>query len=153
MTQSVNITICLADTVDVEQIAALNQEDASVSLSSMILEAELRNPLARLLLAKRQERLVGLCDVHFLRDTAQINAVYVRRDCRRQGIGTALLSRAIKLAAERDCIDLRLNVRSVNAAAFRFYEQLGFHRQGYKWGFYVDPGDDAIVMQREIAGL
>jgi ribosomal protein S18 acetylase RimI-like enzyme len=55
-----------------------------------------------------------------------IYSLAVRPDCRRRGVGSALLRRLEVLFAERGCLKVNLQVRTTNAAVVAFYEKLGF---------------------------
>ncbi len=67
------------------------------------------------------------------------------------GTGRALLSSAVAAAAERDCTELRLEVREDNPRAIALYERNGFVATGRRPGYYAD-GATAIRYARPIAG-
>jgi ribosomal protein S18 acetylase RimI-like enzyme len=61
-----------------------------------------------------------------------IQSVYVREDCRRQGIFRSLHDEAIRLArASGDVVGVRLYVERENARAQATYERLGMYDPGY----------------------
>jgi tRNA threonylcarbamoyl adenosine modification protein TsaD/ribosomal-protein-alanine acetyltransferase len=70
----------------------------------------------------------------------------VREDARGRGIGRALLSALVELAAERGIGRMTLEVRPGNDAARRLYESAGFHGVGSRPGYYDDTGEDAVIM-------
>lgn len=53
-------------------------------------------------------------------------AVAVRRDCRRGGVGTALVREAERALAALGCEKVNLQVRASNEAVARFYTKLGY---------------------------
>lgn len=55
-----------------------------------------------------------------------IYSLAVRADCRRRGVGGALVRRLEALFAERGCLKVNLQVRTSNAAVVAFYQKLGF---------------------------
>ncbi|HWL69065.1 MAG TPA: GNAT family N-acetyltransferase [Geminicoccus sp.] len=62
---------------------------------------------------------------------AQVEAVRVRRDRRRQGIGQAMLAHAVALARAAGCRLVQLTTDRRREDAHRFYERLGFVASHY----------------------
>ena len=60
------------------------------------------------------------------RPYALIENVVVRQDCRRRGIGRALIERALVHAWEHRCYKVMLMSEADNASAHRFYRSCGF---------------------------
>jgi GNAT superfamily N-acetyltransferase len=73
---------------------------------------------------------------------AQLEELYVRPDLRDQGIGTALLQRALDLCRERSAGEMHINVDEVDTDTRRFYERHGFVN--------VAPGTDYRMLFYEI---
>jgi RimJ/RimL family protein N-acetyltransferase len=71
---------------------------------------------------------------------------------RRQGIGRALLDRAIEWAGEVGVRKLELHVFPHNEAAIALYESAGFEREGYRRAHYSRGSGfvDAILMAYEV---
>jgi RimJ/RimL family protein N-acetyltransferase len=71
---------------------------------------------------------------------------------RRQGIGRALLERAIAWAREVGVRKLELHVFPHNDAAIALYESFGFEREGYRRAHYRRGSGyiDAILMAYEV---
>jgi RimJ/RimL family protein N-acetyltransferase len=67
---------------------------------------------------------------------------------RRQGIGVALLERAVEWAREAGVRKLELHVFPWNEPALHLYESFGFEREGYRRRHYLRDGDevDAVLM-------
>lgn len=57
---------------------------------------------------------------------AQLEELYVRRDLRGNGVGTALLARAVDEVRSRGSEEILINVDTDDAGARRFYERHGF---------------------------
>jgi phosphinothricin acetyltransferase len=72
------------------------------------------------------------------------HSVYVKRECRNQGIGTALLQEIIKTANEREYATLVAGIDASNENSIRIHERLGFkysgviRRAGFKFGKWLD---------------
>jgi ribosomal protein S18 acetylase RimI-like enzyme len=56
-----------------------------------------------------------------------IENLYVAAECRRQGVGRALIQAAYAWGRERNLTKARLGVWQGNSAARAFYESLGYH--------------------------
>jgi ribosomal-protein-alanine N-acetyltransferase len=90
---------------------------------------------------------VGGCIAGFLvsRSTAsderEILNVAVAPEFRRSGVATELIS---ALDAPRVFLEVRVS----NASARQLYRKLGFEEAGVRRGYYDNPLEDAIVMQR-----
>ena len=76
----------------------------------------------------------------------------VAADHRRQGIGRALLERAVAWAAEVGVRKLELHVFPHNEGAIALYESFGFRREGYRQGHYRRGRDyvDAVLMAYDV---
>ena len=61
---------------------------------------------------------------------ALLDAVVVLRDRRGEGIGEAMLQRALHIAAGSGCYKLSLSSNIKRKEAHRFYERLGFNQHG-----------------------
>ena len=101
--------------------------------------------------AWRAQTLLGFAVLARLPFEVELQALTVRPEARRQGVGHDLLrhlvTRAEALAAER----LLLEVREGNAPALALYRQLGFREDGRRPGYY--PPTDASAGKRETAVL
>jgi RimJ/RimL family protein N-acetyltransferase len=76
----------------------------------------------------------------------------VAAEYRRQGIGRALLERAVEWARGAAIRKLELHVFPHNEPAIKLYESFGFVREGYRRNHYRRDGDyvDAILMAYEV---
>ena len=70
---------------------------------------------------------------------------------RRKGTGGALLRAALEEFHLRGVTRVHLEVRESNLAGIAFYEKHGFSRAGRRDGYYRDPLETAIVMQKPLA--
>ena len=99
--------------------------------------------------ANAQTRAVGLINcfegysTFKARPLLNIHDIVVHSDCRRAGVGQALLGAAYDLARERGCCKLTLEVLSGNALAMRSYARFGFTN------YQLDPAaGQAVLMQK-----
>jgi GNAT superfamily N-acetyltransferase len=100
--------------------------------------------------AETQRQLVGLLSawsqlpIWRSRPEARVTAMVVRSETRGQGVGTALMERAVQWARDAGCegIELTSGMRAEREPAHRFYETFGFRRTSY--GFRLPVTDDRI---------
>jgi ribosomal-protein-alanine acetyltransferase len=71
---------------------------------------------------------------------------------RRGGEGGALLKAAMDELRARHVSRVFLEVRESNEAATAFYEKQGFSKTGRRAGYYRDPDEAAIRMERRLTG-
>lgn len=110
-------------------------------------DQELRgNRLARYLVARVGEHVVGFAGIWLMVDEAHVTTVGVHPDWRRQDIGRRLLLGIIQLAAGIGARRMTLEVRPSNAAAQALYGAFGFVVAGRRPGYYTDDGEDALIM-------
>jgi len=64
---------------------------------------------------------------------AVIENIVVTRARRREGIGRAMLERALDLSRRAGCYKLSLSTNLKRTEAHAFYERLGFERHGYSF--------------------
>jgi len=83
------------------------------------------------------------------RDIGHIKDVAVHPDRRGEGLGSALLGRALATLAANGAHSVKLEVRRSNDGAKRLYRRFGFDPLRRVSGYYED-GDDAIIMVREL---
>jgi [ribosomal protein S18]-alanine N-acetyltransferase len=110
-------------------------------------EQELKgNRLARYLVARAGDAVVGFAGVWLMVDDAHITTFGVHPDWRRQGIGRQLLLNLAELSIAIGALRMTLEVRPSNVAAQALYRSFGFDVAGRRPGYYTDDGEDALVM-------
>ena len=67
-------------------------------------------------------------------------------DFQRRGLGTLLLREAARQGEKLGMEEFTLEVRQSNLPALAFYKKHGFCETGVRPGYYVDNGEDAIIM-------
>ena len=82
-------------------------------------------------------------------DTADMQDLFVVKDYRKKGIGTALIAEFIKGAATRGAKKLFLEVRESNAPAISLYEKAGVTFLSERKKYYSD-GENARVYIKEL---
>ena len=134
------------------QVAALERETFSLPWDEPSIRAELDNPLSLWLTALDGGTVLGYVGSQTCFDDTDILNVAVRPDCRRRGIAEALMRELERLLPLRGAQRITLEVRASNDPAIRLYEKLGYAQVGLRKGYYEKPREDAIIMQKELAG-
>ena len=84
---------------------------------------------------------------------ARLYSIALDPQARGQGLATTLLQAAEAAAAERGCVDMRLEVRPDNAAAIALYERHGYRRFGTFDDYYEDHMEALRYEKRLIPNL
>lgn len=98
------------------------------------------------LVAEQDGAAVGYVGCQTVLDEGYITNVAVSPDCRRQGIGRALIAELTERAKRAGLAFVTLEVRASNAPALALYEGAGFRRVGVRKNFYTAPAEDAVLM-------
>jgi len=85
-------------------------------------------------------------------DEGEILNLAVTAAYRRRGEGGALLKAALGGFQSRGVSRVFLEVRESNETGIAFYERHGFSKKGRRAGYYRDPEEAAIVMEKKLAG-
>ena len=150
---------CPPSTTEAAKAAFIEQH-----LSRAAFEQYLADPLRRVLVAERDDALVGYAmlvhgepadpDVAAAvqgRPTAELSKLYVHPDLHGGGVASALVEHVLAAAAARGAVSVWLGVNIHNARANRFYEKAGFAVVGSK-GFRVgEVIEDDFVRERALS--
>lgn len=98
------------------------------------------------LVAEQDGAVAGYVGCQTVLDEGYITNVAVSPDCRRQGIGRALVGALASHARGQGLSFVTLEVRASNAPAITLYEGAGFRRVGVRKNFYTAPAEDAVLM-------
>ncbi|MBS1402396.1 MAG: ribosomal protein S18-alanine N-acetyltransferase [Oscillospiraceae bacterium] len=128
------------------QVERLEQVCFSVPWTEAQLRAQLPDDRHVFLVAERGGEVLGYVGLMYVLDEGYISNVAVSPDCRRQGIGAALIAELIRRAGQLELAFLTLEARASNAPAIRLYEKMGFQQVGRRKNYYQRPEEDAILM-------
>lgn len=138
-----------------DQVMAIERACFSRPWERRIFEAEVVFPqalcLAALTLPGRQ--VVGYLIMWLVVDEAQIQNIAVHPAYRGQGIGKLLLRQGLMEARRRGGTWASLEVRPSNLAARRLYASLGFAEMGRRPAYYQPEGEDALLLNADLAWL
>lgn len=118
-----------------------------------MLEAEVSgNPFSSLVAAWRDDgergELVGYVCFWVVFEELRLMNLAVAPHARRQGVARALVRHALSRAREQGADRALLEVRASNEAARRLYAGFGFRQVAVRAGYYTDPCEDAVLMER-----
>ena len=98
-----------------------------------------------------QGRVSGFLIARQTGEEAEILNLAVARDNRRTGKGESLLTEAANSLRALGVSRVFLEVRESNQAAISFYKKHGFSAKGRREGYYRDPAEAALVMEKNLA--
>ena len=90
------------------------------------IELALRSPSSTILVARRGGQLVGTAMAGSDGHRGWVYYLAVAKDCRGEGIGTAMMRAAERWLAAHDVPKVHLLVRATNTGVVDFYRQLGY---------------------------
>ncbi|MBI1761595.1 MAG: GNAT family N-acetyltransferase [Acidobacteria bacterium] len=94
--------------------------------------------------------LIGMFSGYIVPDELEVDSLVVAATARRQGIGLALMTVAIRQAWQCGVRQAFLEVRESNLAATCLYKSIGFVLVGKRRDYYRDPPEDALLFRLEI---
>ncbi|MGH2773746.1 MAG: ribosomal protein S18-alanine N-acetyltransferase [Actinomycetota bacterium] len=98
------------------------------------------------LVAKVENTVIGYGGLMTSGLEAHITTIAVDPLYHGRHIGTKLFLALMDAAVERGAQTVSLEVRKSNTAAQAMYEKFGFQPVGVRKGYYVETGEDALVM-------
>jgi ribosomal-protein-alanine N-acetyltransferase len=141
-----NIVVDLMKEEDIHSVLEISSLSFSIPWSKDSYIQELTNPIARYLVAKIDDKVVGFVGTWIVLDESHITNIAIHPNYRKQGIGSSLLEEFLKYCKSQGCIAFTLEVRNSNKAARTLYEKYNFKQEGIRKGYYEDTKEDAIIM-------
>lgn len=111
---------------------------------------ELKNDVARYLVAKIEGKVVGYVGIWFIVDEGHITNVAVHSDYRGRKIGDELVKALVELCRENNIVSMTLEVRVSNIVAQNLYKKYGFKLAGIRKEYYSDNKEDAMIMWNDV---
>jgi [ribosomal protein S18]-alanine N-acetyltransferase len=131
--------------LEIEQVAFRNPWSAD------LLRRELGHDWSTILVVEEpgprgQTTLVGFVIFWIVHDELHILNVATAPEHRNRGVGRFVLEATLDTGRRKRCTLATLEVRRSNGAALGLYRDFGFRPVGIRPNYYVDEGEDAIVM-------
>lgn len=137
-----------------DEVLAIEEACFSAPWTRKMLAAELSgNQFAHFLVAKCPDPLSGSLAVagYFcfwvVFEEVRLMNLAVLSPFRRQGIATKLVCTALQTGMERGATRAMLEVRVSNHEAQTLYHRLGFRQTARRARYYVNPEEDAVLME------
>lgn len=118
--------------------------------SKIEFEKEMKNDVARYLVADIDKKIVGYVGIWFVAGEGHITNVAVHSDYRGQKIGDMLIKHLIKMCEENNILAMTLEVRVSNTVAQNLYKKYGFKLAGIRKEYYSDNKEDAMIMWSQL---
>ena len=131
---------------DAEAVAALEAECFAMPWSREDFWREMRNELAEYVVAVAEGQVVAYAGAWVSFDQAEVMHIAVDPKFRAQGVGTLLFGELVAAVKNRGAKSITLEVRPSNVAAIKLYESFGLRSVGRRKGYYLDNGEDALIM-------
>lgn len=131
---------------DLDQVMEIERVCFPNPWSRQVFIEELEREWAHLEVVREGPRVVAFCNYWLVRDEVHILNVAVDPTARRRGHAARLLAHIVVSARRRACRFVTLEVRKSNRGALKLYRSFGFRAIGVRANYYVEDGEDAIVM-------
>ena len=131
---------------DIDEILEISSLSFSICWSKNSYIQELTNPVAKYLVAKIDNKVVGFLGTWIVLDESHITNIAIHPNYRNQGIASKLLEELLNYCKNQGCIAYTLEVRSSNKAAKALYEKYNFKQDGVRKGYYENNKEDAVIM-------
>ncbi len=140
---------------DLDRVMEIEKDGFAHPWSADLLRREMMHDWSTILLATETrmgpghlptEAIVGFVVCWLVHDELHVLNIATAVEERRRGIGRILMDEAARRARQAGAVLATLEVRRSNAAAIALYRNLGYRQVGIRPNYYVDEGEDAIVM-------
>jgi len=153
----INVTNMILDDLELLQDNLLEDFDGFWNFKT--LKNELINENSKYIIAKNDlNEILGFAGVWKAVDDVHITNIVVRKKLRKQGIGSILLEKLIKISkdynlhVDEQCSSLHNKINSItlevnykNTSAIKLYSKYGFKKVGIRKNYYNNT-EDAIIM-------
>ncbi|MFL5319265.1 MAG: ribosomal protein S18-alanine N-acetyltransferase [Myxococcaceae bacterium] len=136
---------------DLDAVMAIQRASFKNPWSVDLFKRELTHDWSTILLAEENcadgtVQLVGFLIFWLVHDEVHILNVATAPTHRQRGVARMLIDAALEKGRSKACTLATLEVRRGNEAALNLYKAFGFRPVGIRPNYYVDEGEDAIVM-------
>jgi ribosomal-protein-alanine N-acetyltransferase len=140
---------------DLDEVLEIERLSHRSPWSRQVFIEELARDWAHLVVLKDRRQggslAVAFCNFWLVRDEVHVLNVATHPDERRKGHASRVLEHVLEFAGRHGCRYMTLEVRRGNQGAIKLYRQFGFRPVGIRPNYYVEDGEDAIVMLLELA--
>jgi [ribosomal protein S18]-alanine N-acetyltransferase len=148
------LTIGKYEEGDLVEILEIEKNSFPTPWPPAIFRTEMANPLSRMLVGRAAHAqgtaVAGYIVYWRVADEIHLHNLAVRRELRKGGIASRLLSKAIWDSRPEGVRWVTLEVRRSNIPAQKLYEKFGFSVKGVRRAYYTDTGEDALIMSADL---
>ncbi|QHI72655.1 ribosomal protein S18-alanine N-acetyltransferase [Aminipila terrae] len=138
-----------AEERDIKSMAELDKVCFADPWSEESFKSEImENERAFYIVAETDDKIVGYAGLWAVFDEGHITNVAVSPAYRRRGIGRAIITVLIETGEGNGLNSFTLEVRESNLPAQNLYKEFSFKPAGIRKGYYLDNGENAIIMWR-----
>lgn len=139
--------------MDIDAIVRVENACFSTPWSIDAIKHEIcENKLADFMIACDEEsNIIGYIGIWTMLDECQINKIAVIPEKRKNGIGKTILNHVLEFTRDIGVKNWYLEVRESNKAAQALYRSAGFSSVGTRKNYYINPVEDAVLMNLEEA--
>lgn len=148
-----DIKVSLMQDHHIDVVTAIEEQTSATAWTADIFIKELQSPTHLMLVAidlspekKHEEIILGFTGGQLIGDELHIHSLAVRKDYRRKGIAEKLVLDLLTQCQGRGAKTATLEVRQSNEPAINLYKKLLFNVEGYRKKYYIDNGEDALIM-------
>jgi ribosomal-protein-alanine N-acetyltransferase len=135
---------------DLEKVFALENEIFTDPWSMNAFKSDLGNEMAFPLVAEFEQSVIGYASLYIVADEVQIGNFAIAPGFRKRGVARKMMDEISRIAAERKCCSILLEVRESNRPAQSLYESCGFVPAGKRRDYYNRPRESAVLMVKEL---
>lgn len=114
------------------------------------IRADLANPRSTILVAERDDQVVGFVQAHRSNGTGHVLRLYVDPDHQREGIGTALFEAVEDTLTAKGIEHVRAMALAQNERGQAFYRSLGMDRVGTETTTIGGAGYEEAIFERPV---
>jgi len=114
------------------------------------LDADTYPPGVALVAEDQLNGIVGFALAALIPPQAEVQLIAVAKVAQRRGIARRMLAELIAALKKSQITEVILEVRESNRPARALYDSLGFSESGRRSGYYSEPKEDAILLNRSI---
>lgn len=133
---------------DLDEVLAIERASFAGPWSRDMFLEEMDNRHARLMVFRREGRIVGYICFWAVLDEAHVMNIAVHPEQRGRGYGREIMAYIESVCVEEGLNRLLLEVGRRNAAARSLYRKFGFSSIGFRKQYYAAIKDDALVMEK-----
>ena len=135
---------------DLDEVLEIERGSFPNPWSRQVFLEELEREWAHLEVVRERDahgsRVVAFCNYWLVRDEIHLLNIASDPRERRQGHAARLLAHIVVIARRLKCRFITLEVRRSNRGAIKLYRCFGFRPVGIRRAYYVEDGEDAVVM-------